>query len=360
MIKKGLSLALAGLLMLTSLSACGGSQVEPTEQTTLPTQVTEPAPTVPADGNPKDVTCKGSYTQQSYEGETVVARIAEETLNNSQLQVYYWLEVAAYQASGQTPAPDFSAPLDTQSCEIDSSVNSWQQYFLRRALNTWHTAQALVLRSENEGIPTEEAYQPNMDNHAKYMVDIPAVKYLYGYNNNYRMNTLHQAYLDGMPDTLKTLAQEKGYADTEALAQAAAGVKEEALLSYGKLYNEGYAYFTSLTYEIQPTQEEVEAWYADHEEAYNAAGITRDGEDYVNIRQLLVIPQVPQPQVNPWTGATQPTDPLAQETVTVNEDGTVTCSEEMWELGLEQAQQLLEEFGVKFRKKPGQCLQLHQ
>ena len=357
MMKKGLCLALAAALVVASLSGCGGSQTEPTEQTIPSTVATEPAPTVPADGNPKDVTCKGSYSQETYVEKAVVARIEGKTLNNSQLQAYYWLEVAAYQASGQTPAPDFSAPLDTQSCEIDSNVNSWQQYFLRRALNTWHTAQALVLRSEREGIPTEEAYQPNMDNHAKYMADIPAVKYLYGYNNNYRVNTLHQAYLDELPEKLETLAQEKGFADSAALAAAAAGADTNALLAFAKLYNRGYAYFTSLTYTLQPTQEEVEAWYTDHEEAYTAEGIVWDGEDCVNIRQVLAIPRVPQPEVNPWTGETGPVDPLTQETVTVAEDGTVTCSEEMWELGLEQAQQLLEEFGLKFRKNQASAYQ---
>lgn len=350
MMKKGLCLALAVLLLAASLSACGGSQVEPTEQTAPATVVTEPAPTVPADGNPKDVTCKGSYTEDEPNGQHIVAWMDRATLNNSQLQIYYWMEVAAYQASGQTPAPDFSAPLDSQSCEIDSSVNSWQQYFIHRALNTWHTVQALVLRSENEGIPTEEAYQPNMDNHAKYLTDIPAVKFLYGYHNNYRINTLHQAWLDAMPETLETLAQEKGFEGAGDLAQAVTGVDEETLAAYAKLYNEGYAYFTSLTYTFQPTQEEVEAWYSSHRKAYDDAGIRKNADPYVNLRQLLAIPQVPKQEVNPWATTTQPVDPLTLETVTVAEDGIVTCSEEMWQLGLEQAQELVEEFGLKFRK----------
>lgn len=347
--KKGLCLLMALILAVFPLSACAK---EPgTEDTTPPATVaTEPPATVPPDGNPEDVTRKGTYTEETPDGNAVVAEIDGAHLTNGQLQVYYWMEVANYRASGQTPAPDFSAPLDTQPCDVDDSVNSWQQYFLRRALNTWHTVQALVLRSENEGIPTEEAYQPNLENHAKYMVDIPAVKYLYGYNNNYRINTLHQAWIDDMAQTLETLATEKGMADSQALASAVAVASAEALLAYGKLYNEGYAYFTALTYEISPTQEEVEAWFAEHEAEYAADGITKDGEAYVNVRQILVIPEVPEPEVNPWTGATQSVDPLTLEKVTVAEDGTVTCSEEMWELGLEQAQALLEEFGLKYRK----------
>lgn len=347
--KKGLCLLLALVLTVSGLSACGKGPKD--EETTPPTTVeTVPAATVPVDGNGSDVTCKGTYTEEDPDENAVVATIDDRKLTNGQLQVYYWMEVAAYQASGQTPAPDFSAPLDTQICEIDDTVNSWQQYFLRRALSTWHTVQALVLRSENEGIPTEEAYQPNLENHAKYLVDIPATKYLYGYNNNYRINTLHQAYLEELPQTLETLAQEKSFADSEALASAVADASANDLLAFAELYNEGYAYFTALTYEIEPTQEEVEAWFAEHEAAYAADGITKDGDAYVNLRSLLVIPEVPEQEVNPWTGETLEGNPLTLETVTVAEDGTVTCSEEMWALGLEQAQTLLEEFGLKFRK----------
>ena len=49
--------------------------------------------TVPADGNPDDVTCKGSYSVSDEEaiaaGDTVVATIGEYQLTNSQLQVYH-------------------------------------------------------------------------------------------------------------------------------------------------------------------------------------------------------------------------------------------------------------------------------
>ena len=79
------------------------------------------------------------------------------------------MEVASYRQAAHETAPDFDKPLDTQPCEIDTSVASWQQYFLKRALNSWHSALALSLQSVDEGIPTEEAYQPNMKNHEVYM-----------------------------------------------------------------------------------------------------------------------------------------------------------------------------------------------
>lgn len=338
--------------MLMTMAGCDRTHPAQSlsESTTPQTMATAPAATVPADGNPQDVTCKGSYTQQQIDGKAVVATVGQTELTLEQLQVYYWMEVASYRAGDWQVAPDFDLPLDTQPCELDDSVNSWQQYFLGRALNTWHSVQALILQSEEVGLPTEEAYQPNLDNHAKYLVDIPATKFLYGYNNNYHINTLHQEYLDALPQTLEQLAKDKGFADAEELARAVADSSEEALLSYATAYNTGYAYFTGLSYYVQTSQEEVEAWFAEHEQEYVRQGITKNGEKYVDVRQILVIPEVPQAKQDPWNPNKVTEDPLGQETVTVAADGTVSCSSAMWALGEQQAQELLAEYEAYFRK----------
>ena len=341
MIRKGLCLLLAAALT-AGLLACGSDQGE-TVTTAATTVATEPVNPIPADGNPNDITCKGTYTQESPDETAVVARIATQRLTNRELWVIYWLEVAAYRQSCAQEAPDFDAPLDSQPCQIDDSVNSWQQYFLRRALNTWHTAQALAIQSTEVGIPTEELYQPNLDNHAKYLVDIPATKYLYGVNNNYHINTLHQQYLDALPETLDDLAQQAGLADGEALAQTLAGVSEKTLLDWAELYNTGYAYFTSLSYQADPTEEELEAWMA--EGSYGEGG-----EKYVTVRQILVIPEVPQVEVKKTTAEEETTEPVTPEIVTVAEDGTVTCSQAVWALTEQRAQALLEEYEASWRK----------
>lgn len=124
-----------------------------------------------------------------------------------------------YRQAAHETAPDFDKPLDTQPCEIDDSVASWQQYFLKRALNSWHSALALSLQSVDEGIPTEEAYQPNMKNHETYMSGKPATAYLYGYNKNYRLNTLHEQYLEDIPQALAALAEKYGFADVSAIGE---------------------------------------------------------------------------------------------------------------------------------------------
>ena len=144
-------------LLLTALILCGCAKIDdtPAVETATPAE-TVPAATVPSDGDPKNVTCKGSYTGQGKE-QTVIASVGKRTLTNGQLAAWYWAEAAQYcQTKGQD-APDQAAPLDTQRCGVDDAVNSWQQYFLRQALNAWHTAAALNEQSADVPLETEEA-----------------------------------------------------------------------------------------------------------------------------------------------------------------------------------------------------------
>lgn len=167
----------------------------------------------------------------------------------------------------------------------------------------------------DDGIPTEEAYQPNMKNHEIYMSGKPATAYLYGYNKNYRLNTLHEQYLENIPQALAALAEKYGFADVSALAKDIAGASAEDLTACMELYNRGYMYDTALSYYIAPTEEEVEAYFTEHESDYAEAGITRSSGKLVDIRHILLIP----------AGAGG-----RDGTVTVAPDGTVTCSEDLW------------------------------
>ena len=211
---------LALLLAVLALSGCGKSSpsAAPAQtgesssvSDTVPVE-TEPPATVPADGNPDDVTCKGSYTGSV--SEAVVATVGDSTLTAEELQAWYWGEVARYRMENHEISPDFDRALDTQTCEIDPNVATWQQYFLQKALTSWHNARALSLQSGELAMTTEEAYKPNLKNYEVYLKDIPAVKYLYGYEAYYQPNTLHQQYLDSLPEMLEALAKEKGYSGT--------------------------------------------------------------------------------------------------------------------------------------------------
>lgn len=241
----------------------------------------EPDATVPADGNPKDITCKGSYTVSDVTEDTVAA-VGDVKLTNSQLQVFYWMEVAAYRQSEVTPAPDFDKPLDTQECPIDGTAVTWQQYFLQEALNTWHSAQALIAQSAEERPVTEEVFQQNEELHEKYLPkDVPVIDIMYGYDTDYDVNKWHQIYLDSLPAVLDALAAEKGFADAAALAKAM-GTTEDALSTYADLYNRGYMFFTELSYDVAVTEEEVNAFRAEN-------GFTNT-EKQIDVRHLLVLP----------------------------------------------------------------------
>ncbi len=271
---KKLCLILALCLML---SGCGSPTGGQTPETTEPA----PIPTVPADGIAGTITSKGTYTAPENPN-AVVARVGSARLTNRELQAWYWATVAQYRQEERGLCPEESQPLDTQPCPLYSSVHSWQQYFLHRALVNWHTAQALILQGEAEGLPREAAYKPVQKNREKYMDGMPATKVLYAYEASYQPNTMHQAFLDNIPELLKDLARKAGLAEEEALAQAAFGTTGEGLRDMVETYNRGYMYLTAMSYYCEPTEEEILAFYETLPEAPG------DQKPLVDIRQVLL------------------------------------------------------------------------
>ena len=315
------------ILLMAALLLCGCQQKTEEQEVMATTEATVPA-TIPADGDPNDVTCKGSYTDPV--SDSVVAKAGTCELNSEQLSVWYWAEVAQYRQEDHEIAPDFDRPLDMQACEIDSSVNSWQQYFLKQALSAWHTAQALQQYSEQTPLPLEEAYQPNAANHEKYMTGMPATEVLYGYMTYYRPNSLHQAYLDEIPQMLEDLAQEKGYADGAEMAEKAFGASANSLDLFASTVNRSYMFFTHMSHYIEPTAEELDAFCGQQ---------TSGGDVSVDFRQILLVPG------ETVFGKKQKTEEAAD--VTVAADGTVTCAEELWTACEADAQKFLTDWTKK-------------
>ena len=114
--------------------------------------VTAPPATSPADGNPDDATCKGSYTvsaeQIADHMDVVVATAGSQELTNAQLQIYYWLEVQNFLGNYGSYISyfglDYTQPMDTQICGLSETGMTWQQYFLASALADWHNYAALA------------------------------------------------------------------------------------------------------------------------------------------------------------------------------------------------------------------------
>ena len=260
--------------------------------------VTMPAPTIPADGNPDDATCKGSYTDSDENvianGATVVATAGSQQLTNAQLQIYYWLEVqnfiANYGGYAAYLGLDLTQPLDTQVCGVSETPMTWQQYFLASALADWHNYAALAEEAQLSGYELEQEY-----------VDMIAM----------------------LPETLTTDAGIQGFESAEEFLayNVGAGATIADYQSYMTTYYNGFMYFQSQYESMVPTQEEMESYFTEHEEEYAAQGITRDGI-YVNVRHILILP----------------------EGATVETIYTETFPEEAWAAGEKQAQDILNEW----------------
>ena len=255
----GIVILLAATLIALVVSGQGKNKTAEAEvQTTVTEAVVEA--TIPADGNPDDVTCKGSYSVSDEEAlaqaDVVVATIGEHQLTNSRLQVYYWMEVQnflnQYGAYAAYFGLDYTQPLDTQ---LEEEGMTWQQYFLGVALNNWQQVQAMSLMAAETGLEMEA----------------DSVTYLEGLD----------AYLEGV-------AADNGISVQELMeGNFGPGATKEDYRYFQELYLSGVPYYQKAVEAMTPTQEDLEAYFAEHEAEYADSGVTKDGK-FVDIRHILV------------------------------------------------------------------------
>lgn len=284
------------------IALLGGSRLTkaPEETQSDPTEaVTEPVATIPADGNPDDETCKGSYSvsdeQVLANRDTVVATIGEHTLTNGQLQVLYWMQVQSFMASEYGSymmyygVLDYSQPLDTQICAMTGS-GTWQQFFLKEALNTWQNYCALADKALKAGMELTEADREFL--------------------NNIEANLASSAQYYGLTTAEELLKYNVG---------AGAGLKEYT--AFQELLMQGNLYYDAENAKLTITEEELETFFVQHEADYAESGITKDGR-YVDVRHILFTP----------------------EGGTTDESGAVTYSEEEWAACAAKAEEALKEW----------------
>lgn len=245
----------------------------PGAEETLPTEVPvtestpEVVPTIPADGNPDDETCKGSYTVSDEEvkaaADTVVATIADHTLTNGELQVFYWMQLQSFLSSEYGyymmyyGALDVAQPLDTQ-VSVQDSGRTWQQYFLREALNTWQNYLAM---SDQATLAGMEMSQEDLEYFANIETSLAESAEYFG--------------MDSVEDLL--------------YANMGAGADLEDYLSFQEMLMKGNLYYDTEFEKLVPTQEELEAFFTEHEEKYAESGVSRE-DKYVDVRHILLIP----------------------------------------------------------------------
>ena len=277
--------------VLIALIVSGGKQKQ--TPATEPVETVETvAATIPADGNPDDVTCKGSYSVSDEEaiaaGDTVVATIGEHRLTNSQLQVYYWMEFQNFLNNYGSYAiyfgMDYTKPLDTQ---LEEEGLTWQQYFLDTALNNWQQVQAMSLMAQETGLPMDEE-------------DV--------------------AYLEGLDAYLEQTAAGYGVSVEELMeGNFGPGADKEDYRYFQQLYLSGLPYYDQALKAMEPSQEDLENYFAEHEAEYAESGITKEGK-FVDVRHILVKVE---------GGATAG-------------DGTTTYSDEEWKTCETKAQAILD------------------
>lgn len=255
--------------------------------------------TVPPDGNPDDETCKGTYTVTDEEAaanrNTVVATIGDYSLTNGQLQVFYWMQVQNFLSSEYGNAVlyygllDYTKPLDTQLSAMEEGL-TWQQFFLKEALNTWQNYCALSDKAKTAGMT---------------------------------LSAEEEELLANVEATLAQSAQYYGLSSVEELMKAnvGAGAAAEDYAAFQRMLMEGNLFYDTKYAEFTATEEELEAFYAEHEAQYTESGITRDAVT-VDVRHILVMPK----------GGT------------ADESGATTYSEEEWQTCSDEADKILQQW----------------
>lgn len=252
---------LIGLLMGGMGTTAG---TEPTvAPTTAVVQETEPV-VIPSDGNPESALCKASYTVSDEDAiaarDMVVATMGDKKLTSAELQAYYWMEVSMFLQEYGSYADyiglDIYAPLDTQLTEMGEKPMSWQQFFLDSAIYSWKTYQSMALEAEAAG---------------------------------YKMPADRQAELDALPAELENTAKNTGVSVDELVARNIShGSTLDAYVNYVETYYSGMSYYYDYCEKIDPTDEEIKAYFEENKDSYANIDMS---EKYIDIRHVLLQPE---------------------------------------------------------------------
>ena len=219
--------------------------------------------TVPADGNPDDATCKGTYTVADdvavAQKDVVVAKVGDAELTNAQLRIYYRSSISSFLNTEygyymmMYGMLDYTQPLDTQLS--NDGAMTWQQFFIQYALDNWQLTQALALEAQANGV---------------------------------EMTAEDKEYLETMRETLEEMAANHSLTVEQMLASDfGAGVTYEDFEEYQALYFSGSPYYNAEVEKLEPTDEILEAYFQENAETYAAAGVTMDSK-VVDVRHILV------------------------------------------------------------------------
>jgi len=245
-----------------------------------------------------DIQYKDKYTvsdsKAEQETDTVVAKVGDIELTNGELQMFYAVAVMEFlsENSGSLESYfglNYTKPLYDQTSYYDPD-QTWEQFFVGMALSNWHQAAVLRIMGEAEG---------------------------------FEMSTGMQEQIDGLEENLAKLASENGYESAEAILKhdLGAGINIAGYVQYYKDYYYGLEYFNEKFPSLEPTEDEIVAYFAENEAELKEVGITKDSGKSYDVRHILI-------EVGKTKG----------------EDGKETSTEEDWSKCLADAQKLLDEW----------------
>lgn len=248
----------------------------------------------------------GVYTKDSYTADTsndeklqvflsqmdtVVATMGDNKLTNSQLQIFYWMNVYDYLSQAGKygySIPDTSKPLSEQVCN-KTTGQTWEQYFLEMTLDVWYQYQLM----------TNDANAADFKLPEKYLEDFRTLE-----------------------EDLAETAESEGYDSVEAFlaGELGAGATIQSYRNYLMLYYTASLYYDDLAAKAEVTEKEAQEYFANNVyDLYYYYHIAAASGKLVDVRHILILPE----------GGTK--DPTT---------GKTTYSEAEWETCREKAQEI--------------------
>lgn len=222
-----------------------------------------------------------------------IAQIDNELLNFYYWgEYYYFVNSYGFQFDSSLPLEDQVYEEVTDSETGETTVTTWQDYFMESASYSMNQIEAMKQAGEAEGFQLPEDYQTEYDN---------------------------------VIDTMTTNAASAGFVDEDGNGDALAYIQD----SYGDcatmetfkayLYDSYYAsaYSDHVYYGFEYTTEELEAYFDENSDYFASYGVEKSDIPNVNVRHILIEPEA-------------------------DEEGNI--SDEAWETAQEEAENLLEEW----------------
>ncbi len=213
---------------------------------------------------PNDLNYKLSYTVKNETAEkkkdTVIATVGDQVLTNGELQAHYWMSVYdfldIYGGYVSYMGLDLSKPLNEQIAD-EKTGQTYQQMFLEGALDSWYRYATLVEMSKEAGFALSEE---------------------------------QQAYVESIKTQVEELATEYKYTDVEEFIDQEffPGCSFDIYMDYTRTNYLAISYYESLYDSMIPTQDQIDAYYAEHEAEFKEKGIDKAAGNYYDVRHILV------------------------------------------------------------------------